>query len=188
MKKLFIVALWTIIFNSLALEAKAQDASTCFMLDSNGNSMNLGNLCQNKNKPRSNPVGTLIPPKPKTPGIYSIPIKRKRSGIPVIDVTFNGKYTFEMMLDTGASSIVITPQMAKKLRVNHHETIRVSTPSDNNVKLSSGYVYTVQVAGLKQKNARVITAPKMDMGLLGQSFFSQYDLTIKNNVVEFRER
>ena len=78
--------------------------------------------------------------------------------------------------------------MANKLNVNHHETVIVSTPSSNHVKLSSGYVYSVQVAGLIKKNARVITTPTMNIGLLGQSFFNDYDLTIKRNFIEFRER
>ena len=60
----------------------------------------------------------------------------------------NSQYTFEMMLDTGASGIIITKKMADILRVNHHENVWVSTPSSKYVKMSSGYVYSVGVGKL----------------------------------------
>ena len=78
--------------------------------------------------------------------------------------------------------------MAKKLRVNYIDTILVSTPSSNSFKMPAGYVRSLSVGKLTQKNTYVITSPTMDMGLLGQSFFSRYDITIKRDVVEFRER
>lgn len=190
MKKLFSLIIWSVLFNSFATAVQAQDNSACFMLDANGNPLDLSYLCQNSS-PQPNRSAIAIPQKAQTirkSGVHIVPIKSRRAGIPVIDVKFNNRYVFEMMLDTGASGIAITKQMAKTLNVNHHETVRVSTPSSNNVRLSSGYVYSVQVAEITQKNARVITAPTMDIGLLGQSFFGGYDLTIKSDVIEFRER
>lgn len=185
MKKLFKIIFLTTIFNSFTITALAQDNSTCFMLDSNGNPINLGYLCQSSS-PKENPSNQQ--PQTYQKGVYSIPIKSRRGGIPVIDVKFNDRHVFEMMLDTGASQIVITKQMAKTLRVQHHQNVWVSTPSNNRVAMSSGYLYSVSVADLYYDNPLVITAPTMDMGLLGQSFFSGYDMTIKSNVIEFRER
>gem|GEM_PF-2826537 len=46
MKKVFNLIFSTVLINSMGVEAKAQDNSTCFMLDSNGNQVNLGSLCQ----------------------------------------------------------------------------------------------------------------------------------------------
>ena len=190
MKKLFVLILWSVIFNCAATKVQAQANSACFMFDGNGNPIDLGYLCQNAsgtNRPSVKP-DRYKDREIKTSGVYTVPIKGRVHGIPVIDVKFNNKYTFKMMLDTGASGIAITREMANILKVNHHETVIVSTPSSNYVKLSSGYVYSVEVAGLKKTNARVITAPTMDMGLLGQSFFNKYDLTIKRDAIEFRER
>ena len=199
MKKLFNIVLFTTLFNSLAVKALA-DNSTCFMLDSNGNPVNLGSLCQSAPTNRSNY---------QTPqnnrqnnynrdssynryrdrqGVYIVPIKSRRGGIPVIDVKFNNRHVFEMMLDTGASDIVITKQMAKALKVQHYQNVWVSTPSNSRVAMSSGFVYSVGVAELSLSNPLVITSPTMDMGLLGQSFFSGYDMTIKSDTIEFRER
>ena len=190
MKKLFNLVLGTVIFNSLAISAPAQSSSACFMLDANGKAIDLGYLCQNSNSTNNRPARS-IPKQTRSitePGVQIVPIKSRRSGIPVIDVKFNDRYTFEMMLDTGASGVVITQQMAKKLRVNQSETVWVSTPSSNYFKMSAGYVYSIGVGKFTRQNTRVITSPSMDMGLLGQSFFSNYDMTIKSDVVEFRER
>ena len=192
MKKLVNLILWSIVFSSIGTIGQAQVNSGCFMLDAQGNPLDLGYLCQNSNSSNSkyepkaaNPQETETT---KQSGVHIVPIKSRRSGIPVIDVKFDDRYVFEMMLDTGASGVVITKEMADTLKVNHHETVRVSTPSHNNVELSSGYVYSMQVGEINHKNTKVITAPTMDMGLLGQSFFGGYDLTIKSDVIEFRER
>ncbi len=191
MKKIFKILLWAIIFNASAIAVQAQNNLSCYMLDENGNSINLGHLCQNSNSSnnRNSYRNTYEQPRPKKKaGVHTIPIKDRRSGIPVIDVKFNNKYTFEMMLDTGASDIVITQQMARKLKVNHTETVWVSTPSSNSFPMLAGYVYSVGVGKLTQKNNHVITSLSMDIGLLGQSFLGRYDITIKQDVVEFRER
>ena len=193
MKKISSLTLWVVLFGSIGI-AERVNSSTCFMLDANGNQMNLGYLCQNS-APKQNRLGDRVDYYPTSPepsdrekGVYTVPIKSRRAGIPVIDVNFNDRYVFEMMLDTGASEIVITQQMAKKLRVHHHKNVLVSTPSNSRVTMSSGYVYSVGVGELYKNNPLVITAPSMDMGLLGQSFFSGYDMTIKSDVIEFRER
>ncbi|MEL7408384.1 MAG: retropepsin-like aspartic protease, partial [Cyanobacteria bacterium J06558_2] len=162
-----------------------------FMVDGNGNPIDLSHLCQNSNSRRNkSPRRRLAPtaqPRSRS-GLHIVPIKSRRSGIPVIDVKFNNKYTFEMMLDTGASDVVITQSMAEKLEVQHTESIWVSTPSSNYFKMPAGYVYSVGVGDLKQSNAFVITSPSLDMGLLGQSFFGDYDITITGDTVEFRVR
>ena len=186
--KLLNTILWISIFNITFIPIAVR-ANTCFMLDDNGNSINLGHLCQNS-ETNSRPTikNTSNQTQSISDGVQIIPINYRRAGIPVIDVKFNDQYIFEMMLDTGASGVVITQAMAKKLRVHHTETVLVSTPSSNSFKMPAGYVRSLGVGKLTHKNTYVITSPTMDMGLLGQSFFSQYDITIKRDVVEFRER
>lgn len=194
MKKLSGLILGTIILNSSTIPVLAQDDNSCYMLDGNGNAINLGHLCQSQktnstvrrqNIPDYTPYQTQVV---KQKAVQIVPIKSRRAGIPVIDVKFNDKYTFEMMLDTGASGILITPAMAEKLKVHQAGFVYVSTPSSNYVKMPVGHVYSVGVGELKQTNHAVITSDSMDMGLLGQSFFGKYDITIKSDVVEFRTR
>ena len=190
MKKLSGLILGTIILNSSAIPVLAQDDS-CFMLDGNGNAINLGHLCQKDSSYRRyTPQRNIFNRNEygSKKGVQIVPIKSRHYGIPIIDVKFNDRYTFEMMLDTGASGILITPAMAKKLKVHQEGFAYISTPSNNRVKMPVGRVYSVGVGEFEQKNLAVITSNSMDIGLLGQSFFGNYDITIKSDVVEFRAR
>ncbi|MGA7932931.1 MAG: retropepsin-like aspartic protease, partial [Kovacikia sp.] len=101
--------------------AIAQDAN-CFMVTSSGRTISLDKLCGGgKLKPAptstngsGNPAAT---PNTAAASVYQAKIKYRLGKTPVIDVTFNGKQTFEMIVDTGADGTLITRQMASSLRL-----------------------------------------------------------------------
>lgn len=161
---------------------QAQEQNGCFMLDEKGNSVNLGNLCgvgggNNTSPPSQNS---------STPGVFNVPIKRRISGIPVIDVTFNKQHKFEMMLDTGASKTVLTPTMAQVLQIRPQGVMRASTVGGE-IVAPIGYVNSVEVAGLSTQQF-IVAVVDMEIGLLGQDFYSEYDVIIRKNVIEFHHR
>lgn len=122
--------------------------------------------------------------------VIRVPIKRREFGTLVIDVTLtnaNIKQTFEMMLDTGASGTAITQEMAARLKVESFAVAKVSTAAGGAL-IGVGCLDAVQVGGASLKNVPVGIPPGLSIGLLGQDFFSRYDMTIKNNFVEFRVR
>ncbi|MBD1996763.1 retroviral-like aspartic protease family protein [Leptolyngbya sp. FACHB-541] len=122
-------------------------------------------------------------------GVYQVPIVRRAGGTPVINVTFNGSRQFEMILDTGASGTVITSQMATALNVVPVGEASVDTASDRNVTFPLGYVNSIEVGGAIAQDVLVAVAgPNLGVGLLGQDFFSHYDVVVRQDVVEFRER
>ncbi len=51
-----------------------------------------------------------------------------------------------------------------------------------------GSIQSLNVAGAVKSNITVAIAPMLKVGLLGQDFFAEYDVTIKEDVVEFRAR
>jgi aspartyl protease family protein len=164
---------WT----SLPKSAFAQEGS-CFMVNSSGTTIDLTRLCSNS--PTDSPTAK---------GVFTAPIKRRESGIPVIDVTFNNFKRFEMVVDTGASSTMITRSMASTLGVVPVKTIKANTASAVGVEFPVGYVQSIAVDGAVAAQVPVMIAgPDQDMGLLGHDFFGNYDVTIKQNVVEFRRR
>lgn len=120
--------------------------------------------------------------------VFQAPIKRRASGTPVIDVTFNGSQRFEMIVDTGASGTVISQQTAAILGVVTVAKAKANTASDTAVEFSIGYVDSIEVGGAILKNVPVAIAPlkELETGLLGHDFFGNYDVTIKRDVVEFR--
>ena len=121
--------------------------------------------------------------------VFSTPIKRRIGGTPIIDVTFNGKRQFEMIVDTGASGTVITQRMAKLLGVSPVGKAKANTASAKSVEFPIGYVDSIEAGGVKVKKVSVaIAGRELENGLLGHDFFGNYDITIKSNVVEFRPR
>ena len=145
------------------------------------------------------PEVVTIPTAPQAPsklvtssssGVFQVAIKSRHGGTPVVDVTFNSGRQFEMIVDTGASGTVITQQMAVDLGVVPTGKATANTASDRNVEFSLGNVNSIEVGGAVVNNVLVAIAPtaNLDVGLLGQDFFSNYDVTIKRDVVEFRSR
>lgn len=121
--------------------------------------------------------------------VYRAPIKRRAGGTPIIDVTFNGNQTFEMIVDTGASGTVITPSMARSLGVQVVGKTKVNTASQTGVEVPLGYVNSIAVSGAVVKEVIVaIGNDALDVGLLGHDFFDDFDVTVKQDVVEFRRR
>lgn len=157
--------------------------SECFLQDANGRSIDLSGLCGG-GRPATNTTTTP----PKNTGIYSIPILRREMGIPVIHVVFNGKQKFEMLFDTGASGIAITESMAKTIGVRRQQSGIASTAAGD-VVYHIGRVNSVQAGNLIKQNLEVGIVPNMDgQGLLGQDFFGNYDVTIKEKVIELHPR
>lgn len=115
------------------------------------------------------------------------PIVGRVSGIPVIEVVFDGR-KFPMMLDTGASATVITPAMLSALGLQPHGKINVTTPSDRKAEMAIARVKSIQAGGISASNLEVAVAPSLEIGLLGQNFFGSYDLIIRSNQVEFHNR
>ncbi len=63
----------------------------------------------------STPKIAAMPSSMQLQQVFQAPIKRRASGTPVIEVTFNGMQQFEMIVDTGASGTVIAQQTASCL-------------------------------------------------------------------------
>jgi len=165
-----------------AMTAIAQELPGCFLRNKAGNYVRLNSIC-------IFPEAELDPTsQASTPGVYQAQIIRRQAGIPVIEVVFNENQTFEMLVDTDASGTAITPAMAELLGVIPTGRGTADTPSQKNAQFDIGLVQSVTVAGVKQLNLPVAIAPALSTGLLGQDFFGRYDVTIKEDVIEFRER
>jgi predicted aspartyl protease len=119
--------------------------------------------------------------------VFTVPIKRRVGGTPIIEVTFNGRRRFEMIVDTGASGTVITQEMANALGVATVGKAKANTASSKAVEFPIGYIDSMEVSGvIVNKVAVAIAGLELETGLLGHDFFGNYDLTIKRDVVEFR--
>jgi predicted aspartyl protease len=115
-------------------------------------------------------------------------IKRRSGGCPIIDVTFNGEYEQEMLVDTGASKTTINKKMADNLNVKPVKDGYFIMASGKVEKFPIGFVDSIEVNGTKVDNVEVaILDSSKEVGLLGQNFFGKYDVTIKRDEIEFNE-
>ncbi len=155
------------------------------------------NLSSMTTVPASLPLNALeperlevLPPVEQNQTVIRVPVKRRESGTPVINVTFNGTQQFEMIVDTGASNTVVTQAIATALGIKPTTTAKANTASDRGVEFLIGYVDTIEVGGIVVNNLPVAIAPsaQLETGLLGHDFFHNYDLTFKRDVIEFRPR
>ncbi len=156
--------------------AKAQDPGACFMTTEDGRTIDLGSLCG------------ITPVKPVDTGVFRVPIIRRSGRTPIINVTFNGKKTFEMVVDTGASGTLITQSMANALQLKASGSLQASIADGSIIKLKTGQVKSIGVGGAMVNNVRVAIAPRAEVGLLGHDFFGNYDVKIGENTVEFYRR
>jgi len=169
----FISALSMMISVALPYRVTAKDPGNCFMVNSAGRTVSLGKLC-GASSPNS--------------GVFRVPIKRRLARIPVIDVTFNGHQTFEMILDTGASGTLITQQMANALNIQPKRAIRAQMADGRKVQLITTEIASISVNGAVVNNVEVAIAPQADIGLLGHDFFEGFDVKIREKEVEFQRR
>ena len=121
--------------------------------------------------------------------VFSTPILRRLAGTPTVEVVLNGQYSVEMIVDTGASGSVIPRSVATSLGIKPIGSVKVNTASAKNVRFPVGILQSIQVGGAVSQNVPVAIADSgLSVGLLGHDFFGQYDITIKQTVVEFRVR
>ena len=151
--------------------AIAQEAGGCFMINSSNQMVDLSTLCGGKAKKAST-----------NPKVFQAKIKRRDGGTPVIDVTFNGKQKFEMLLDTGASRTMITQEMADALGVVSVSTEKAIVASGDVIDSPVGRVASIKVGNATVNDATVFIGATP---LLGQNFFGKYDVIIRRDVVEF---
>ena len=117
--------------------------------------------------------------------VFEVKIQRREGGTPVIYVTFNRYLTFEMLLDTGASHTTITQSMANALGL---VTVGIEIAVIANGQLIESpmaKVDSITVGSVSMQNLLVAIGA---IPLLGQNFSGNYDITIKEKVIEFRVR
>jgi aspartyl protease family protein len=159
-----------------ALHIQAQQP--CFLQGADGRQLNLGHLCEATPAPVTTPELKA----------FQIPIKRRLGNIPTVNVTFNGTHTFEMLFDTGATAIAITPRMANIMGIKV-EKEGITETAGGSVKMGIGRVASVTAGNYSAKNLKVgIVSSLREPGLLGQNFYGHYDVTIKQKVIELRVR
>jgi aspartyl protease family protein len=94
-----------------------------------------------------------------------------------------------MLFDTGATGTLITLPIAQALRLKAVGQDKVGVADGATVILPVALLKSLEVDGRLKRNMRVwVSLGLGEMGLLGQDFFEGYDISIKEDVIEFRRR
>ncbi len=160
-----------------AYSVNAEDPGVCFMVTSSGRTISLRKMCGG-NKAIGNSEDR----------VFRVPIKRRLGRTPVIDVTFNNKKTFEMIVDTGANNTLIPLKLAIALQLQPTGVMQAQIADGTQVEFSTSKVTSMAAGGAIAKNIEVAIAPKAEFGLLGHDFFSNYDIKILETEVQFHLR
>jgi clan AA aspartic protease (TIGR02281 family) len=119
--------------------------------------------------------------------MFSIPIAQKLGGIPVIEVNFNNQKVL-MLLDTGASRTLITKSTAQKLQLQSTGTATAKT-ANGTATFSTATIDKIKFGNGETNNVMVAVGQNdLPYGLLGHDVYDGYDITIKENSIEFRKR
>jgi aspartyl protease family protein len=121
----------------------------------------------------------------------SVSIKRREHGVAVVDVLFNQRRTFEMLVDSGASLTIITRPMASALGITTAQVVDniMFKTANGQTQLPIVYLSALTVGGLTTTQVPVaIAGPDMEIGLLGQDFLQLYDVSMRSNLIEFHDR
>jgi predicted aspartyl protease len=166
-----VLALGLLVFSPTA---NTSANSECFLQAPGGRQVDLSRLCG------------VSPGSAGPARSFRMPILRRVSGIPTVIVIFNDRHRYEMLFDTGASGIVLTETMARSIGVRKEREMKAKT-AGGIVTGHLGRVASVSAGDFTLKNPVVSIFPTLEgIGLLGQSFFKGYEVTIKQDVIEFR--
>ena len=123
--------------------------------------------------------------------IIRIPIKRYNPYTKsiIVEVTFNDRYIFDLVLDTGATITTITQQMQRTMQLNTIGEQWCIVADGRRVKFGVCQINSLCVnkATINYLNVAVGTK-ETDEGLLGQDFLSNYEVRILKEEVHLYPR
>ena len=113
-----------------------------------------------------------------------IPFERMDSGHILVDVAVNGMKT-KMVVDTGASNVVITEALSKRMNLDLSQAADVVRLHTNcgDVEGRSFEITRIELGGVLKENVRSVIAPNDSIfmgfdGLLGLSFLGDFKVTV----------
>lgn len=98
----------------------------------------------------------------------------------IVQVRLNNKLTVPFMLDTGASTVTITQEIADKLGITTGANTKYARFNTANGVIKAPLITldSVEVGGAEVSNVLASIPPNLHMGLLGTSFLNHFQYSI----------
>lgn len=102
------------------------------------------------------------------------------------EAVINGQQV-DVLVDTGASGVAISQQVADRLGLQSHAAVRTSTANGDSIAYMTR-LNTVKLGGVEAKNVAAMIAPGLDGDvLLGMSFLSRMDVRLYQGSMTIRQ-
>lgn len=123
-------------------------------------------------------------------GEHSIRMRSTGHGNHVVFVRLNGRVTVPMLLDTGASDVVITRETAALLGFDERDYLAYQTYETANGSVSQPTVrfFSVAVGSAEARLVKGSISDSMQIGLLGTSFLQEFEYSIRGSELVLRNR
>jgi aspartyl protease family protein len=123
-------------------------------------------------------------------GSTKVQLKPTRGDNFIVQVRLNDKLTVPFMLDTGASTVTITQEIADQLGIVTGPNTKYARFNTANGVIKAPIITldSVEVGGAEVNNVRASIPPNLHIGLLGTSFLNnfQYSIDPVGNVLTLR--
>lgn len=115
---------------------------------------------------------------PSPPASYAVPLHRVGNAL-FVDTTLNDSVKARLLLDTGATSTLISPALAQQLRLKPDDADLIPVQTANgSVLVPVTQVEAITVGGATVRDVDVVVHNAGGDGLLGMSFLSNFQVTI----------
>ena len=101
-----------------------------------------------------------------------------------IKVRLNETVETEMLLDTGCSDTLLSPDIAKKLGLKGGQDVRIVVADGRTLNAKAVILRSVEIPGHKEENIRATVHVTSGNGLLGMSFFKNFTFKIDPSTSE----
>jgi tetratricopeptide (TPR) repeat protein len=120
--------------------------------------------------------------------ILRVPVKSYRWGTSVVEVKFNDQYTFDLIVDTGATQTTLSNHMARIMNLPITRYSLAQVADGRMIRVGYARVATIAVGAAQLRNIEVSVLESDTDGLLGQDFLSAYNLRIFADAIEFHPK
>ena len=115
----------------------------------------------------------------------SVPIKSYQNHLPVVEVSFDGIATFDIVVDRNATHSIVTQQMAQRLNLELVSYRYVYLADGVPMELPIARLRSVAIGGLVVTDVYVAVAPDKETAVLGKDCFGVYKVRISGNEMTF---
>lgn len=118
-----------------------------------------------------------------------IVLERSRNGHFYTDATIN-QQNIHFIVDTGADTITLSGDDAKRLRINYQNATPIQVQTANGINVAySVKLASITIQGITIRNIRADVMPSMSgINLLGQNYLHLFHVETKNNTMTLKPR